>query len=48
MTAVIARCLNGDSLAQEELVLAVQNRVYYHCKKMLKDEDRAFDLTQVF
>ncbi len=46
MTAVIARCLNGDAAAQEELVLAVQNRVYYHCRKMLKDEDRALDLTQ--
>lgn len=46
LTAIIARCLNGDTRAQEELVLAVQNRVYYHCRKMLKDEDRAFDLTQ--
>lgn len=46
LTGLIARCLTGETTAQEELVLAVQDRVYYHCRKMLKDEDRALDLTQ--
>ena len=43
---VIRRCLSGDARAQEELVLAAQNRVYYHCKKMLRNEDDALDATQ--
>lgn len=46
MTPVIRRCLAGDQQAQEELVLAAQNRVYYHCMKMLKDEEDALDATQ--
>lgn len=46
MAAVIRRCLAGDPQAQEELVLAAQNRVYYHCKKMLKHEEDALDATQ--
>ena len=39
MAPIIGRCLSGDSQAQEELVLAVQSRVYYHCLKMLKNEE---------
>ena len=46
MTPVIRRCLSGDQQAQEELVLAAQNRVYYHCKKMLKHQEDALDATQ--
>ena len=46
MTPVIRRCLSGDQQAQEELVLAAQNRVYYHCKKMLKHQEDALDDTQ--
>ena len=46
MAPVIRRCLSGDAGAQEELVLAAQNRVYYHCKKMLKHEEDALDATQ--
>ena len=43
---LIPNCLAGDAQAQEALVLAVQNRVFYHCKKMLKNEDDALDATQ--
>ena len=46
MTPVIRRCLSGEQQAQEELVLAAQNRVYYHCKKMLKHEEDALEATQ--
>ena len=46
MSSVILRCLSGDQKAQEELVLAAQNRVYYHCKKMLKNENDAMGATQ--
>ncbi|MBE5708498.1 MAG: sigma-70 family RNA polymerase sigma factor, partial [Oscillibacter sp.] len=46
MTPVIRRCLAGDQQAQEALVLAAQNRVFYHCKKMLKHEEDALDATQ--
>ena len=44
--ALIPRCLSGDPEAQEALVLAVQDRVFYHCKKMLKKEEDAQDATQ--
>ena len=46
VASLIPRCLEGDAQAQESLVLAVQNRVYYHCKKMLKHEEDALDATQ--
>lgn len=46
VASLIARCREGDAQAQEALVLAVQNRVYYHCKKMLRHEDDALDATQ--
>lgn len=36
----------GDRQAQEQLILAVQNHVYYHCCKMLRNEDDALDATQ--
>lgn len=46
MAPIVRRCLAGDAQAQEELILAAQNRVYYHCKKMLKHEEDALDATQ--
>lgn len=46
VAGLIQRCREGDAQAQEALVLAVQNRVYYHCKKMLRHEENALDATQ--
>ena len=46
VVGLIPQCLAGDRSAQESLVLAVQNRVYYHCRKMLKNENDALDATQ--
>ena len=43
---VIRRCLAGDAAAQEELILAAQSKVYYYCKRMLKQEEDAQDATQ--
>lgn len=43
---LIQRSKAGDLEAQEALVQAAQNRVYYHCKKMLKNEADAQDATQ--
>jgi len=36
----------GDRAAQDALIQLVQKRVYYHCKKMLKNEEGALDATQ--
>ena len=46
VSELIPKCLKGDPQSQEELVLAVQNQVYYQCKKMLKNEEDALDTTQ--
>ena len=43
---LIRRSREKDLNAQEELVRAVQDRVYYHCKKMLKNKEDAEDTTQ--
>nr|WP_325194093.1 sigma-70 family RNA polymerase sigma factor [uncultured Oscillibacter sp.] len=43
---LIRRSREKDLDAQEELVRAVQDRVYYHCKKMLKNKEDAEDTTQ--
>src|SRR5699024_11034545 len=43
---LIQKSIQGDREAQETLVLAVQNKVYYHCKKMLKKEEAAQDAAQ--
>lgn len=43
---LIEKSREGDRQAQEELVVATQDRVYYHCKKMLKNEQDALDATQ--
>lgn len=36
----------GNRQAQEQLILAVQNHVYYHCRKILRNEDDALDASQ--
>lgn len=36
----------GNRQAQEQLILAVHNHVYYYCRKMLRNEDDALDTTQ--
>ena len=46
LEALIKQSAAGDRQAQENLVKAVQNRVYYHCRKMLKNQDDAMDATQ--
>lgn len=38
---LLARCRKSDAEAQEELLRAVQARIYYYCLKMLKDTRRA-------
>ena len=43
---LIRRSRERDLDAQEELVRTAQSRVYYHCKKMLKHEETAWDATQ--
>ena len=43
---LVEQARNGDPQAQEALVRLVQNRVYYHCKKMLKNEADAQDAVQ--
>ena len=43
---LIQRSRAGDRQAQEKLVGEAQNRVYYHCKKMLKNDEDALDATQ--
>lgn len=46
LLTLIERCRAGDPEAQEKLVVETQNRVYYHCKKFLKNEEDAQDATQ--
>lgn len=43
---LIARSRAGDRQAQERLICAAQDRVYYHCRKMLRNESDALDATQ--
>lgn len=43
---LIGKCRTGDRQAQEKLILLAQDRVYYHCRKMLKNEEDALDTTQ--
>lgn len=43
---LINKSRQGDPDAQEKLVMETQNRVYYHCKKFLKNEEDALDATQ--
>ena len=46
LKALVEQARQGDPAAQESLLAAVQNRVYYHCKKMLKHEQDAQDAAQ--
>jgi len=46
LLTLIEKSRAGDRRAQETLVREAQDRVYYHCKKMLKNEDDALDATQ--
>ena len=46
LTALIQRARQGDPDAQDALVRMVQNKVYYHCKKMLNKEEDAQDAVQ--
>lgn len=46
LTELIERARQGEPDAQDTLVRMAQNRVYYHCKKMLKKEEDAQDATQ--
>lgn len=46
LEGLIEKSRAGDRQAQEELVTAVQDRVYYHCRKMLKNPDDAKDAAQ--
>ena len=43
---LIRRSRERDLDAQEELVRTAQSRVYYHCKKMLKHEETAWDASR--
>ena len=43
---LLERSRQGDPKAQDTLIRAAQNRIYYHCKKMLKKEEDAQDATQ--
>ena len=46
LSELIAKCREGDPQAQEQLVLAVQEKVRFHCLRMLRDRDRAEDAAQ--
>lgn len=46
LLTLIEKSRAGDPDAQEKLVIEAQNRVYYHCKKFLKNEEDAQDATQ--
>lgn len=43
---LIARSRNADQEAREALIKAAQNRVYYHCKKIIKNEEDVQDAVQ--
>ncbi|MBM6926613.1 sigma-70 family RNA polymerase sigma factor [Pseudoflavonifractor phocaeensis] len=46
LSSLIQWCREGNPYAQEELVRITQNRIYFHCRKMLKQEQDALDATQ--
>lgn len=43
---LIARSRNADQEAREALIKAAQDRVYYHCKKIIKNEEDVRDAVQ--
>ncbi len=46
LAKLIEKCRQGDSSAQESLIMLTQDRVYYHCLKMMKNEQDAQDAAQ--
>lgn len=46
LSALIRRCQRGDRQARETLILETQDHIYFHCRKMLKNEEDALDATQ--
>lgn len=46
LITLIEQCRAGDPDAQEKLVTETQSKVYYHCKKFLKNEEDAQDAAQ--
>lgn len=46
LLTLIGKCREGDRSAQEKLVVETQNKVYYHCKRFLKNDEDAQDATQ--
>lgn len=46
LSTLIQSARAGNPQAQETLVLDIQDRVYYHCKKMMKNESDAQDAAQ--
>lgn len=46
LPGLIQWCREGNPYAQGELVRITQNQVYYHCRKMLRNEQDAMDATQ--
>ena len=46
LVKLVEQARQGEASAQEALLAAAQDRVYYHCKKMLKNEEDAQDAAQ--
>lgn len=46
LLTLIQRSREGDPEAQEGLIRGTQQKIYYHCIKMLKNEQDAQDATQ--
>ena len=46
ITQLIGACMAGNREAQEQMVAMTQEHIYYHCRKMLKQEQDALDATQ--
>ena len=43
---LVERSRSGDRSAQEDLIAAVQNFVYFHCCRLLEHRENALDVTQ--
>jgi len=46
LIAVVKQCQAGDLAAQEQLILEVQQSIYYQCLKFLRHQEDAEDATQ--
>ena len=46
LTALIQDTRAGNPQAQEKLLLEIENQVYYHCKKIMKNESEAQEAAQ--